>query len=258
MLFVAVGRTDLVSDDRTEELTRAQYRSARRLSDELPGQASVHPTHGLGSFCSATKTSGDASTIGQGRGHDLALVSDHEERFVEQLLAGLGACPCHYANVGGLDAAGAPAPDLSAPEQVDAEVLPRTLVRIGVDHGAGAAVGDVDDLAGGRVGSYRVATFDDLIGEYPRAGMVVLDVRRPDKWEEGHLVGALHIPLWELADRMDELPDAEVWVHCASGFRASIGASIVDRAGRDAVLIDDDWERAGELGLPIEPAPPAT
>ena len=40
-------------------------------------------------------------------------------------------------------------------------------------------------------------------------------------------------------------------MHCASGFRASIAASILDRAGRQVIHIDDDWSRATELGLPI-------
>jgi rhodanese-related sulfurtransferase len=36
-------------------------------------------------------------------------------------------------------------------------------------------------------------------------------------------------------------------VHCASGYRASIAASLLDRAGRDVVLIDDDFENAKDL-----------
>jgi rhodanese-related sulfurtransferase len=42
-----------------------------------------------------------------------------------------------------------------------------------------------------------------------------------------------------------------VWVHCASGFRAAIGASLLHRAGRQVVHIDDDWDRAAPLGLPV-------
>jgi len=56
MLFGAVGRTDLISADQTEWLTRAQYRSVRRLAEELPDDVAVYPTHGFGSFCSATPT----------------------------------------------------------------------------------------------------------------------------------------------------------------------------------------------------------
>ena len=67
MLYGTTGRTDLVSPDDTVELTHAQYHSVRRLVDELPGDAVVYPTHGFGSFCSATPPSGEASTVGDQR-----------------------------------------------------------------------------------------------------------------------------------------------------------------------------------------------
>ena len=38
-------------------------------------------------------------------------------------------------------------------------------------------------------------------------------------------------------------------MHCASGYRASIAASILDRADRTVVLIDDDYDHATELSL---------
>ncbi|KAA0921275.1 MBL fold metallo-hydrolase, partial [Rhodococcus sp. ANT_H53B] len=44
-------------------------------------------------------------------------------------------------------------------------------------------------------------------------------------------------------------PDGKVWVHCASGYRASIAASLLDREHRSVVLIDDDYNRATDLGL---------
>ena len=316
MLYGAVGRTDLISPDRTDELSRAQYRSVRRLADELPEHVSVHPTHGFGSFCSATQTSGESSTIGQERGQNLALVTDDEDRFVDQLMAGLTAYPRYYVHMGAANAAGPGEPDLSLPDLVDAKVirerigrgewvvdlrqrkafaqlhlagavsielgepfatyfgwtLPwqapasligdtveellearRQLARIGVDALAGAYTGDIEALADGHRSSYRVADFDDLGRSLGRDDLVVLDVRREDEWVDGHLAGAVHIPFWELAGRVGEVPDGEVWVHCASGFRASIGASIADGAGRRVVHVDDNWERAVELGLPIEP-----
>ena len=73
---------------------------------------------------------------------------------------------------------------------------------------------------------------------------MVLDVRRDDEWAEGRINGALHIPLHELEERLDEVPDEQVWVHCASGYRASIAASLLDRAGRTVVAIDDEWAAA--------------
>ena len=49
---------------------------------------------------------------------------------------------------------------------------------------------------------------------------------------------------------MDELPRATtMFVNCASGFRASIAASLLARAGHDVVLVDDEYATAEKLGL---------
>lgn len=310
LLYGTVGRTDLVGDDATEELTRAQFRSVQRLATELPGTVSVHPTHGFGSFCSSTSTSGsDASTIAQEQRTNIALTTGDEATFVEQLLAGLTAYPRYYAHMAPLNRKG-PAPiDLSPPAPVDPVELrrrihagewvvdlrdrkafahshldgtvnveigdsfvtylgwtirwgtpvtlvgdtvdevaeaQRQLARIGIDRPAGAATGGVDAwAAGGDLRSYRSATFAELAAEKVDGDVTILDVRRRDEWEAGHLDGALHIPLDQLEDRMDEVPaDGPVWVHCESGFRASIAASLVDGAGREVVAIHDDWDEA--------------
>jgi rhodanese-related sulfurtransferase len=127
----------------------------------------------------------------------------------------------------------------------------RQLARIGIDRLEAAATGAVSDLSGGRLSSYAVSGFGELAARWGSGGIVVLDVRRPDEWHAGHLAGAVHIPFWELEQRAGEVPAGEVWVHCASGFRAAIGASLLNRAGRRVVHIDDDWERAAQAGLPV-------
>ena len=48
-----------------------------------------------------------------------------------------------------------------------------------------------------------------------------------------------------------EIPDGELWVHCESGFRAAMGASLLRRAGRDVVLVDDEFGRAADAGLAL-------
>ncbi len=122
MLFGSTGRTDLVGPEHTDELTRAQYRSVRRLAADLPEDTKVLPTHGFGSFCSATPTSGDASTVAEQRGTNPALTQD-EQTYVEQLLAGLDAFPAYYAHMGPANLQG-PAPvDLTPPVPVDAAEL---------------------------------------------------------------------------------------------------------------------------------------
>ncbi|WP_278255459.1 hypothetical protein [Nocardioides convexus] len=45
------------------------------------------------------------------------------------------------------------------------------------------------------------------------------------------------------------MPAGEVWVHCASGYRASVAASFVAAAGRTPVAVDDSFENAEKVGL---------
>jgi hydroxyacylglutathione hydrolase len=78
MLHGTTGRTDLLGDDNTQALTHAQFRSVRRLARELPADAEVYPTHGFGSFCSATPATGDSSTIADQRENNPALTQDEQ------------------------------------------------------------------------------------------------------------------------------------------------------------------------------------
>lgn len=142
----------------------------------------------------------------------------------------------------------------ASPEQV-AEAQ-RQLVRIGIERPAGAATGSLAELAGDtEVRGYPRRTFADLAthlaaqaGEGDRQP-VVLDVRGDDERAAGRIAGSSHIPLHNLLARLGHIPPGRVWVHCAGGFRASIAASLLDRAGVDVVLIDDEWANATEAGL---------
>ena len=319
MLYGSTGRTDLVAPEDTEALTHAQFHSVRRLAAELPGEVEVLPTHGFGSFCSATPTTGTASTIGEQRQVNPAL-TQAEAEYVATLIAGLDAFPAYYAHMGPINRSGPPPVDLSPPAPVDPAQLRsrieagewvvdlrertafaaghlagslgfelstsfvtylgwlysygtpltlvgeseeqvatarRELVRIGIDDLAGAAVGDITTLADGApLRSYRVADFTALT-EAMRAGPVaVIDARRRDERARGHVAGSVHIPLQELRARIGEVPLGEVWVYCASGYRASIAASVLDRPGRDVVLVDDSYATAGQLGLEAGQARP--
>jgi len=315
MLYGATGRTDLVSPESTVELTHAQFHSVRRLAAELPAEAAVLPTHGFGSFCSATPTSGDASTVGEQARVNPALTLD-EQDYVDTLLAGLDAYPAYYAHMGPINRRGPAAVDLSAPEPVAPAELRRRieagewvvdlrertafaaghlagslgfelginfvtylgwlyrygtpltllgetseqvaearreLVRIGIDHLAGAATGDIDTLADGQVlRSYPVTDFAGLAKAVAQGPVQILDARRNDERAAGYVAGSQHIPLHELADRLDEVPEGEVWVYCGSGYRASVAASILDRPGRQIVLINDGYDNAVAAALEDE------
>ncbi len=128
LLFGSTGRPDLLGPDHTHDLVHHQYASAHRLATELPEQAQLLPTHGFGSFCSSTQTEATASTIGAEKAGNPVLTQD-EDRYVTELLAGLDAFPTYYAKMGPANTAGPAAPDLSPPELADARQLRRRLER---------------------------------------------------------------------------------------------------------------------------------
>ena len=334
LLYGSVGRTDLVDPARTDELTRAQFHSARRLAAELPDQTQIYPTHGFGSFCSSgAATGGDGGTIGEEKQRNDALISDDEDSFVETLIANLTAYPAYYAHMGPLNQQGPGPADLTPPAQLSPQDLrarieagewvvdlrdrtayaaehlrgsigialgqqfstylgwlmpwgapltligatadevstaQRDLTRIGIEHLVGAAAGNVSDLdASDDPASYPRVTFKDIPDALqrriqtglasgisaergrtnPASEPVILDVRRDDERAKGSIPGSAHIPMHALLERLDDLPDGQLWVHCASGFRASIAASLLDRAGHDVVLVDDSYDNAVTAGL---------
>ena len=126
LLYGATGRPDLLGAEHTHDLVRLQHASAHRLAEALPDSAEVFPTHGFGSFCSATQSEATSSTIGQERRSNPVLTQD-EETYVRELLAGLGAYPAYYAHMAPANAAGPGEPDLSAPSQADPAELRRRI-----------------------------------------------------------------------------------------------------------------------------------
>ncbi|MBE7323552.1 MBL fold metallo-hydrolase [Nocardioides sp. Y6] len=126
LLYGATGRPDLLGPDHTDALVRHQHASAHRLATELPDSAEVYPTHGFGSFCSATQSEATSSTIGDEKRSNPVLTQD-EETYVRELLDGLGAWPAYYAHMGPANAAGPDAPDLSPVQEADAGELRRRI-----------------------------------------------------------------------------------------------------------------------------------
>ncbi len=324
LLFGSVGRPDLLGPQLTEPLVRAQWNSMRRIADEVTRSAQVYPTHGFGSFCSATATVGTASTLAEQILSNPAFSVD-EETFVADLIRGLDTFPAYYAHMGPANQAGAGPVDLSLPQLATAQdiarriaagewvvdlrhrrifagehirgslsfdvhgnavtylgwlidwgtpltligaeveevaTMQRELVRIGIDRPVAYAVGTPTDWA----------TSDTPVSSYPRVShlelaaalaadptLPMLDLRRNSEYDDGFVTGATHIPLHELRGRLDEVaPWAAAhaehgppWLYCGSGFRASVGASILESAGIGVVHVDDDFANAATAGLPI-------
>ncbi len=131
----------------------------------------------------------------------------------------------------------------------------RALVRIGIEKIVACGLFDGDageDLwTGVATGSYPVVGFSGLKPYEGDPGEVVVDVRLLGEWRAGHLAHAMHIPLHELPDRIDEIPAGRVWAHCAAGYRASAAGSLLARAGRDVMVVSDEFSGAVAAGLDI-------
>lgn len=130
----------------------------------------------------------------------------------------------------------------------------RELARVGIDRPAAAATGGPTEWVrdGDSPRTFPRADFAELAsarGDF--VDFVVLDVRRDSERAEGHLHGSLHIPIHTLYHRIGEIPAGRVWVHCASGMRAAIAASLLDAAGRDVVVVDDTFDAAEPTGLRV-------
>jgi len=79
-------------------------------------------------------------------------------------------------------------------------------------------------------------------------GLHVLDVREDAEWVHGHIEGAVHVPMSELADRLDDVPEGQTLVVCKVGGRSARVAAYLLQQGRDVVNLDGgmlDWEAAG-------------
>jgi rhodanese-related sulfurtransferase len=81
------------------------------------------------------------------------------------------------------------------------------------------------------------------------AGAVIIDVRRAEEYEGGHVPGAVLLPLDQLGTRWEEVPDGvEVLVICATGGRSARAVQALNDAGRTTVNVaggTKGWIAAG-------------
>jgi len=125
MLHGSTGRPDLLGPDHATELARLQHGSAHRITEFLDDATPIFPTHGFGSFCAATSTSGSSSNIQDEKKGNPALLLT-VERFISETLAGLDSFPAYYKHMGPANLAGAGPIDLSElPRLSNDELLKR-------------------------------------------------------------------------------------------------------------------------------------
>lgn len=118
-------------------------------------------------------------------------------------------------------------------EDGNTEEVRRALIRVGLDEVRGWLTISDWILAGGEVAAVPL-----IDSREPMAGKHVLDVRGKAEFALGHIDGAMNVPLGQLWQRLEEIPrNGTIRVVCGTGYRASIGASILMRAGIPAANV---------------------
>ncbi len=85
-------------------------------------------------------------------------------------------------------------------------------------------------------------------------GAQLVDVRAQHEWDAGHIAGATHVPLAELAERASEIdPERPVVLYCRGGNRSTMAAAALNEAGYDAAKLVEGIVGWSEAGLPLEP-----
>jgi hydroxyacylglutathione hydrolase len=150
------ARTDLVSPSMTDELTRAQFRSAREAFEDLPDATALYPTHGGGSFCSAGAGGPHLSTLAtERRSNPVLRFGGGADAFVAWWPTTFPGIPTYFARMREVNRRGPrPVTDIPAPAPLDP------------------------------------VAFDRVRRE---AGTVVIDARVADAFAAGHVEGSISI-----------------------------------------------------------------
>jgi hydroxyacylglutathione hydrolase len=137
----------------------------------------------------------------------------------------------------------------------DVDRLTRCLVRIGLDRvEAWCSIRSFEKAQTSNL--IQTTSIEDVsldqLPERLESGMPVLDVRRTDEYEAGHLAGAINIPHTKLLDRLKDVPGSgnPILVHCQAGVRSAAACSILARRGFDVLNIPAGWGGLEKTTLP--------
>ncbi|MHB2028479.1 MAG: MBL fold metallo-hydrolase [Acidimicrobiales bacterium] len=121
------------------------------------------------------------------------------------------------------------------------------LSRIGYDRVVGFLDGGLTTwtAAGREITTYHTITAGELALRLDDDELLnVVDVREASEWHDGHVPGSVNIPVHEIPATTVSLPRAmALVVHCGHDFRATLGASLFERAGyRNLTVVTDGWQ----------------
>jgi hydroxyacylglutathione hydrolase len=132
-----------------------------------------------------------------------------------------------------------------------AKELVRDLSGIGLDLVAGVFGREAIEHADGRLQTMASVTLPQVAAHVASHDGVVLDVRGEGEWREGHVPGSINLPLGDLQNSSATLPRHRLLlVHCQSGGRAAIAASLLRARGFEQVALFPggfaEWSSRGE------------
>jgi rhodanese-related sulfurtransferase len=88
-----------------------------------------------------------------------------------------------------------------------------------------------------------------------RLGDTVIDVRTPSEYANGHISGAINIPIDSLSTGVDALPEGQILTTCGSGGRGGRAANLLVSSGREAFSIEGGTKAWEAAGLPVHVGP---
>jgi hydroxyacylglutathione hydrolase len=146
-----------------------------------------------------------------------------------------------------------------APEGKEEETLIR-LARVGFDKIEGYLEGGFEAWKNASEKTDLIIDIeaDELAMDLPfDEKLMVLDVRKPNEFAEGHVKGASNLPLNDMTDiaqiaSLEE--DQNIYIHCAGGYRSVIAASLLKRQGYHNVrnILGGFTAIKEEKGVPVE------
>lgn len=131
--------------------------------------------------------------------------------------------------------------------EAQAEEAARQLARIGYDRVVGALHDAVRvwQGAGRSLVAYETVSAGGLAKRLDAdEALAVIDVREAAEWHAGHVPGSVSLPAHDIPTATLELPySLPLAVHCGHDYRATLGASLLERAGyHELVVVDDGWD----------------
>jgi len=143
---------------------------------------------------------------------------------------------------------------LIAPEGREKEAVTR-LARVGFDNTLGFLKGGIDawEDAGMEIDTVNSVPASQLANDYEEYQSRIFDIRRKSEYTAEHVLNAHNTPLREINTNLAEYPkDENFYIHCASGYRSIIAASILKARGyHNLIEVQGGFRAIKETKLPI-------